>query len=177
MSLHYTEMKSPVGKLRLVASPVGLRAVLWANEKLDRVSLGERPSRDDDNPILIQTRRQLVEYFAGDRTEFTVPLDPKGTPFQMSVWKVLRSIPFGKTLSYGEQAKRLGDARKARAVGAANGKNPISIIVPCHRVIGKDGSLTGFGGGLDIKRQLLDLEKNPRSRGLGTSESLAPGAS
>ena len=103
--------------------------------------------------------RELDEYFAGQRTEFTLPLAPSGTDFQQSAWKVLCGIPFGETISYGEQARRLGNPNAVRAVGGANGRNPIGIIVPCHRVIGADGSLTGFGGGMDVKRTLLDHER------------------
>ena len=101
---------------------------------------------------------QLDEYFAGERTEFDVPLDPVGTEFQLRAWAALRRIPYGETRSYGEQARTIGAPAAVRAVGAANGRNPISIIVPCHRVVGSNGSLTGFGGGLDAKRYLLDLE-------------------
>ena len=104
--------------------------------------------------MIAEATRQLDEYFAGERTTFDVPLDPEGTDFQQAVWQVLRAIPYGETISYGEQARRLGDPRKARAVGAANGRNPISIIVPCHRVIGASGDLTGYAGGLDVKRSL-----------------------
>ena len=102
---------------------------------------------------------QLREYFAGDRREFDVPLDPVGTAFQQSAWRVLRTIPYAATMSYGEQARALGDPNKARAVGAANGRNPISIIVPCHRVVGSTGALTGFAGGLDAKQWLLQFER------------------
>jgi methylated-DNA-[protein]-cysteine S-methyltransferase len=107
-------------------------------------------------------RRQLDDYFEGRRREFDLPLDPFGTPFQQSVWQVLRTIPYGQTMSYGQQAERLGDVRKARAVGAANGKNPLSIVVPCHRVIGSNGHLTGFAAGVEVKSWLLDHERQPR---------------
>jgi methylated-DNA-[protein]-cysteine S-methyltransferase len=103
--------------------------------------------------------RQLQEYFAGNRRDFDLPLDPVGTEFQQQVWHVLRTIPYGETISYGEQARRLGDVNKSRAVGAANGRNPISIIVPCHRVVGSTGKLTGFAGGLDTKAWLLQHER------------------
>jgi methylated-DNA-[protein]-cysteine S-methyltransferase len=111
------------------------------------------------NSVIETTAQQLDEYFAGTRHEFDVPLDAEGTEFQQSVWQVLRSIPYGETMSYGEQATVLGDPNKARAVGTANGRNPISIVVPCHRVIGANGSLTGFAGGMKAKKFLLDLEK------------------
>ena len=109
--------------------------------------------------MVAQAVRQLEEYFAGERTEFDVPLDPVGTEFQQQAWQVLRTIPFGHTMSYGEQAARLGDRNKSRAVGAANGRNPISIIVPCHRVVGSTGKLTGFAGGLGTKEWLLRHER------------------
>ena len=106
-------------------------------------------SADPDHPVLVATVAQLGEYFAGERQEFDLPLDPVGTDFQQSAWSALRTIPYGTTVSYGEQAARMGDRRKARAVGAANGRNPISIVVPCHRVVGSNGALTGFAGGID----------------------------
>jgi len=111
-----------------------------------------------DNPILQLARRQLDEYFACTRTSFDLPLDAEGTAFERRVWDLLRAIPYGTTTSYGELARRLGEPKDARAVGAANGKNPIPIIVPCHRVIGANGDLTGFGGGLERKRWLLEHE-------------------
>jgi methylated-DNA-[protein]-cysteine S-methyltransferase len=104
--------------------------------------------------------RQLREYFTGRRTEFDFPMQPQGTPFQLAVWKCLTEIPYGETISYGELAKRVGNPKAARAVGAANGANPLPIVVPCHRVIGANGKLTGFGGGLPTKEKLLALEKN-----------------
>jgi methylated-DNA-[protein]-cysteine S-methyltransferase len=158
MNLAYTIIESPVGKLKLVASDQGLVAVLWEREKPFRVRLDEMVP-DEQHPILLQTERQLGEYFAGQRKDFSVPLDMRGTRFQKNVWEALLAIPFGETRSYGQLAKQLGNAGASRAVGAANGRNPISIIVPCHRVIGSTGKLTGFGGGLDVKAQLLELEK------------------
>ena len=155
--LRSTTVASPVGVLTLVASDAGLRAVIWEDDDERVVIAGTTPS--DDDPVLDAARRQLAEYFAGERTDFDLPLDPRGTPFQQRAWLALREIPYGETISYGEQAARLGDPGRARAVGAANGKNPLSIVVPCHRVIGSDGSLTGFGGGLPAKRLLLDLEQ------------------
>jgi len=158
--LSRTTMSSPVGELTLIASPRGLRAVLWPNE----LDAPERLSAADDGDpaaaaILREAITQLGEYFAGDRHQFDLPLDPVGTVFQQSAWMQLRQIPFGATISYGEQAKRLGDVRKSRAVGAANGRNPISIIVPCHRVIGANGSLTGFAAGIEAKSWLLRHEQ------------------
>ena len=150
--------KSPIGRLTLVASAQGLRAILWPNDDPRRVP-GVADAKKGSNPVIESTIRQLDEYFAGTRHEFDVPLDAVGTEFQHSVWQVLRSIPYGETMSYGEQATVLGDPNKARAVGTANGRNPISIVVPCHRVIGANGSLTGFAGGMKAKKFLLDLEK------------------
>ena len=113
---------------------------------------------------MAQAAAELGEYFAGDRQTFDVPLAPRGTEFQLAAWLALRTIPYGETVSYGEQARRLGDARKARAVGAANGRNPLPIIVPCHRVVGANGHLTGFGGGIECKAWLLDHERDVRQR-------------
>jgi O-6-methylguanine DNA methyltransferase len=157
MSLFYKKMKSPVGKLKLIASAHALVAVLWEREEPDRVKL-DAPTFAPEHPILIETERQLTEYFTGARAEFDLPIEPHGSAFQKKVWQALRNIPFGQTRSYLELAKALGSAAASRAVGLANGKNPLSIIVPCHRVIGSDGSLTGFAGGLEIKAALLALE-------------------
>lgn len=160
-TLHCCTMPSPVGELVLVATDRGLRAILWEDDG-DRVKLAGELLDDPTFPVLLAARTQLEEYFAGTRHEFELPLDPVGTAFQRSVWDVLRTIPFGRTLTYGEQARRLGDPNKARAVGAANGKNPLSIVVPCHRVVGANGSLTGFAGGLTAKAWLLDHESVDR---------------
>ena len=159
-SLSFTMMDSPLGVLRLVASNVGLRAVLWPSDDPARVPLGIVIEAADptDHPVLAAAVNQLGEYFAGDRRNFDLPLEPIGTDFQQSAWIALRAIPYGETVSYGEQAAAMGDKRKARAVGAANGRNPISIIVPCHRVVGSNGSLTGFAGGLPSKQWLLEHE-------------------
>ena len=118
-----------------------------------------RPGRPRPCAVLDQAAAQLGEYFAGERTEFDLPLEPAGTPFQRSTWLALREIPYAETINYGQLALRVGNPKASRAVGLANGRNPISIVVPCHRVIGADGSLTGYGGGLDRKRLLLDLER------------------
>lgn len=157
MTLFYKDMKSPVGKLKLVASSNALVAVLWEQGRPNRVKLDEMKF-DPRHRVLIETERQLTEYFSGTRTEFDLPLQPEGSEFQKKVWQALREIPFGKTRSYLDLAKALGSAKAVRAVGAANGKNPLSIVVPCHRVIGSDGSLTGFAGGLEAKANLLALE-------------------
>ena len=157
MSLAYKMMASPVGKLKLVASDKGLVAILWENDRPSRVRLGELVE-DGGHAVLVEVERQLGEYFAGRRREFSVALDMRGTRFQRDVWEALLAIPFGETRSYGELARQLGNPRATRAVGAANGRNPVSIIVPCHRVIGASGKLTGFAGGLDVKARLLNLE-------------------
>ncbi len=157
MSLAYKIMDSPVGKLKLVASNKGLVAILWENDKPRRVRLSE-VVKDEEHAVLLKTELQLREYFAGKRTAFSVPLDMRGTRFQSDVWEKLLAIPFGQTRTYGQLAKLLGKPLAARAVGAANGRNPISIIVPCHRVIGSTGKLTGFAGGLETKAHLLNLE-------------------
>lgn len=158
----YKIMKSPVGDLKLVASDKGLAAILWENDSPKRVRLSIA-GEDRRHAVLVETERQLAEYFSGTRKAFTVPLDFNGTDFQKSVWQALLEIPFGQTRSYGEIAKSLGNAKAMRAVGAANGKNPISIIAPCHRVIGSTGQLTGFAGGLEVKARLLELERGETS--------------
>lgn len=157
MTLFYKEVESPVGKLTLVASSKALVAVLWEKERPGRVRL-DTPTLDPLQPILCETERQLTEYFAGRRTQFELPLEPSGTEFQMKVWRALREIPFGQTRSYRDLARILGSYKSPRAVGAANSKNPLSIIVPCHRIIGSDGGLTGFAGGLETKAALLAHE-------------------
>ena len=158
MSYVSKRVHSPVGLLTLVASEHGLAAILWPDDRPGRVRL-DIADEVPDHPVLQETERQLAEYFAGRRTEFDLPLDPVGTVFQQAAWMALRTIPYGETVSYGEQARRLGHAGKARAIGAANGSNPLPVIVPCHRVIGSDGSLTGFGGGLERKAWLLHHER------------------
>jgi methylated-DNA-[protein]-cysteine S-methyltransferase len=150
-------MPSPVGQLTLVASDSGLAAVLWENDSPKRVPLAVT-GQDAKHPVLREAERQLKQYFAGKRTTFDLPLDFHGTEFQKKVWRALLKIPFGETRSYGQIARTVGKPSAVRAVGAANGKNPISIIAPCHRVIGKNGQLTGFAGGLKAKAHLLELE-------------------
>jgi len=157
MSLFYKFMNSPVGRLKLVASHKALVAILWQNERPNRVPLTEL-IEDADLPILTKAEQQLNEYFAGKRKTFKLPLDMRGTPFQKNVWEALLAIPSGETKTYGELAKQLGAPSASRAVGAAIGRNPISIVVPCHRVIGSSGKLTGFAGGLDTKARLLGHE-------------------
>ena len=153
----FTTMPSPVGELTLVATTHGLRAVLWPDDE-DRVKLPEAMHEDSTCAVLVDARRQIGEYFAGQRTTFDLPLDLRGTEFQRAAWMALADIPFGTTASYGEQAARIGRPTAVRAVGAANGRNPVSIVLPCHRVVGSNGSLTGFAGGLDSKRLLLQHE-------------------
>jgi methylated-DNA-[protein]-cysteine S-methyltransferase len=157
-TLHSTTHPAPVGVLTLVASDRGLRAVLWPKVSPQRAGISPRPRRDPDHPILRKTVEQLNEYFAGSRMSFDLPLDLDGTRFQLAAWRSLAEIPFGATTTYGRQAAALGIPTAARAMGAANGANPVCIVLPCHRVIGADGSLTGFGGGLPVKQWLLDHE-------------------
>lgn len=157
-SLVRIEHESPVGVLTLIASDEAVRAVLWPNERPGRVTIRERVEAGS-NPIVDQARRELDEYFSGERTRFEVPVDIVGTDFQRAVWTALTTITYGTTRSYGSLADAVGNPQAARAVGAATGLNPISIIVPCHRLIGTNGSMTGFAGGLDVKRWLLQHEQ------------------
>ena len=154
----WTVVESPVDALLLTTDGDALTSVWFSPHKgVERREPDDR--RDDDHPVLVAAREQLTEYFAGARKAFDLPLGPRGTAFQLSVWMRLREIPYGETRSYGQIASELGlPPGGSRAVGLANGANPLSIVVPCHRVVGADGSLTGFGGGLDRKRFLLDLE-------------------
>ncbi len=156
---HFKTMDSEVGKLTLVATDKGLAAILWENDNPRRVRLNP-VSENKNHPVLQETEKQLNEYFEGKRKVFSIKLDAKGTAFQTKVWQALRTIPFGETRSYGQIARQIGNPKAVRAVGAANGRNPISIIVPCHRVIGASGKLVGFAGGLGIKKHLLSLESD-----------------
>lgn len=160
--LHCRVIESPLGDLTLVASAAGLRAVLWPNDTEDRVRLGVPVSAIEevaDAPVLNAAADQLLEYFRGDRTSFDLQLDlDHGTGFQRLAWSSLADIPYGSTRTYAEQAAAIDRPRAVRAVGAANGRNPLSIVLPCHRIIGSDGSLTGFAAGVDAKRYLLELE-------------------
>lgn len=161
MNFHHKIINTPVGQLTLIASEKGLAAILWKNDKPKRVPL-PLGAFSEKHPVLMETEKQLMEYFSKKRTQFDLPLDFTGTDFQQKVWNALLGIPFGETRSYGDIARQLGDIKAVRAVGAANGKNPISIVAPCHRVIGASGKLTGFAGGLENKAYLLKLEqKNP----------------
>ncbi len=152
-----TRFASPIGELVITASDSGLTGV-WFPGKGQVAAARSDDGRGPASAVLARACEQLAQYFARSRTTFDILLDPPGTPFQRRVWDALRAIPYGTTLSYSELARRLGDLRATRAVGAANGKNPIPIIVPCHRVVGANGALTGFGGGLDRKRWLLEHE-------------------
>jgi methylated-DNA-[protein]-cysteine S-methyltransferase len=159
-----TRVDSPVGPLRLAATAHALIAVEFETRKHPVPSSDHW--REGTNAVLERAGAQLAEYFSGRREVFDLPLAPSGTPFQQRVWTALRTIPYGHTWSYVELAQRIGQPAASRAVGAANGRNPISIIVPCHRVIGADGSLTGFGGGVAVKQRLLELERAQQSLGL-----------
>ena len=153
----YKTIDSPVGKLTLVASGEGLAAILWENDRPGRVRL-TIDAQYDRHPVLLEAERQLGEYFGGRRKTFALKLDLAGTAFQRKVWNALLTIPFGETRSYAQIARQIGSPAAVRAVGAANGRNPVSIVAPCHRVIGSTGKLTGFAGGLDVKAHLLSLE-------------------
>jgi methylated-DNA-[protein]-cysteine S-methyltransferase len=157
-------LPSPVGELRLVATDDGLADIVFPDSRgaaISPVPVGASASIDD-HPMLALAAAQLGEYFAGRRHAFSVKLDPHGTAFQQRVWGALSTIPYGETRTYAQIARAIGKPTAMRAVGAANGRNPLPIIVPCHRVIGADGTLTGFGGGLDTKQWLLDHERRHR---------------
>ncbi len=157
--LYKTIYDSPIGKLPIFSEDDFLVALLWENENPKRIIL---PNNfiEKENQVLFETKQQLDEYFQGKRKIFSIPLKPKGTEFQKKVWDELLKIEFGKTKSYIQLAENLNNSKAVRAVGAANGKNPISILIPCHRVIGKNGNLTGFAGGISVKDFLLKLESN-----------------
>lgn len=157
MNLYYKDILSEVGKLRIVAHDLALVAILWEHEKPKRVKLDDM-IEDKNHPIIKKTEKQLREYFSQQRTSFDIPFDLSGTDFQKTVWEALKDIPYGTTLSYAQLAKKINRPKAVRALGTAIGKNPLSIVIPCHRVIGTDGSLTGFAGGLHAKAILLNLE-------------------
>ena len=165
------ETPSPVGRLTLVASARGLAAVLWENDDPRRVRLGPAPEGEAQAGI-DRAEAQLAEYFRGERRTFELDLDMQGTPFQTAVWRALLAIPFGETRSYGALAAAIGRPDASRAVGAANGRNPLSIVAPCHRVVGSTGKLMGFAGGLAAKAYLLALERGAHPQ----SELFAPAA-
>ncbi|WP_313070111.1 methylated-DNA--[protein]-cysteine S-methyltransferase [Melaminivora sp.] len=172
MPLVSTHIPTPLGDMLAVASPQGLCLLEFVGQKGVERELAQveaargGPAVQGSNAILDQVRQQLQEYFAGERQDFAVPLDLVGTPFQLKTWQALLAIPFGQTRSYAEQARHIGQPTATRAVAAANGCNKVSIVVPCHRVIGSDGSLTGFGGGLPRKQALLALEGRVRAPAL-----------
>ena len=174
-ALRSAVIESPVGTLTVVANDSAIVAILWDTESDDRHPDAHNPAgrsladatpcdQPSRHPVLAAAIVQLNEYFTGARTDFDLTLEPAGTEFQRAAWQQLQRIPYGETITYGEQAIRMGDRNKTRAVGAANGKNPIPIIVPCHRVVGADGKLTGFAGGIDNKAWLLDHELSVRAR-------------
>ena len=158
--LRRRELPTPIGVLTLIASDEGIAHILFEKEKETDASLRtDVPLADAVDEVLDEAVSQLEEYFAGSRRDFDLPLDLDGTDFQREAWLALADVPYGETTTYGEQAQRIGRPGAFRAVGAANGQNPIPIVLPCHRIIGADGSLTGFGGGLDVKQKLLDHER------------------
>ncbi len=169
MSLTSTVIPTPLGDMLAVATGQGLCLLGFVGQKGVERELAQveaargGPAREGSNPVLEQTRQQLEEYFAGERQGFSIALDLVGTPFQLKTWQALLAIPFGQTRSYAQQASHIGQPTAMRAVAGANGCNKVSIVVPCHRVIGSDGSLTGFGGGLPRKQALLELEGRVRA--------------
>jgi methylated-DNA-[protein]-cysteine S-methyltransferase len=156
MPVHYTHLPSPIGPLLLVCDSSGIRQITFPQGGRP---LSPEPDWQEDQSAFAELTTQLRAYFAGELENFDVPLAPAGTPFQKKVWDELCKIPYGETISYGALAKRIGNPNASRAVGLANGSNPIPIVIPCHRVIGSNGKLTGYGGGLPIKEKLLALEK------------------
>ncbi len=176
MTTFHTTYESPVGPLLLMSDGTSLTGLHTDSDK-HRPAVRPDWIRDDNVPPFAQAKAQLRDYFDGRRSEFDLPLAPQGTEFQKTVWRELRNIPFGETISYAELARRIGRPTASRAVGHSNARNPISIIVPCHRVIGADNSLTGYAGGLDRKRALLALEaRNAGTRGVGRGEGRVKGS-
>jgi methylated-DNA-[protein]-cysteine S-methyltransferase len=162
--LRRRELATPIGVLTLIASDRGLTRVLFENEdRADARLRTEIPVADGDDQTLAAAAGQMEEYFAGTRRRFDLPLDLGGTDFQRQAWLALADVPYGETATYGEQADRIGRPGAFRAVGAANGRNPVPVVLPCHRIIGADGSLTGFGGGLEVKQRLLDHERSQQA--------------
>ncbi len=153
------QLDSPIGRLRLVATDEGLSHLLFDQQADEDPDSDGDPAETDNHPVLAAATTQLAEYFAGRRQEFDIPLDLTGTEFQRAAWSALASVPFGETRSYRQQAEAIGRPKAVRAIGAANGKNPVPIVLPCHRIVGSDGSLTGYGGGLPIKEFLLNHEQ------------------
>ncbi len=153
------QLDSPIGRLRLVATDQGLSHLLFDQQVGEDMDSDGDPAEADDHPVLAAATTQLAEYFAGRRQEFDIPLDLTGTEFQRAAWSALANVPFGETRSYRQQAEAIGRPKAVRAIGAANGQNPVPIVLPCHRIVGSDGSLTGYGGGLPIKEYLLNHEQ------------------
>ncbi|MFA0922148.1 methylated-DNA--[protein]-cysteine S-methyltransferase [Xanthomonas fragariae] len=156
-TLHYDTFPSPIGALSVAADNTGVHYILFAQNRYDAVARA-RWVHDPDAPLVCEAREQLLDYLHGGRRRFDLPLAPTGTPFQLEVWHMLAQIRFGQTWSYAQLAQAVGRPAASRAVGAANGRNPLPIVLPCHRVIGTNGALTGFGGGLPTKQALLQLE-------------------
>lgn len=153
--MHSTVLSTPLGPVRITSNGTAITSVLFLDEEAE-------PTQTPNDPLLLECARQLEAYFSGSLTQFNLPLSPAGTAFQQRVWEMLQQVPFGRTASYGTLAHRLGDPNLTRAVGAANGCNPIAIIIPCHRIIGADGSLTGYAGGLWRKQWLLRHESGQK---------------
>lgn len=174
MALVFKKMSSPVGLLKLVASDLGIAGILWENDRDQRTPHLSPATEDQEHPLLLAAQLQLEEYFAGERITFNLPLDFQGNTFQKQVWAELLEIPYGETRTYGQLARQLSNPGAARAVGAANGRNPISIVAPCHRVIGANGKLTGFAGGLDTKAFLLNLESRFSKNVVAGDQTLLP---
>ena len=162
-TMRLQHLDTPIGHLTLIASEQGLAHLLFDGQEPVDVGLTDDLREVDDDPILETTAVQLGEYFAGERTRFDLPLDLRGTEFQRDAWMALADVPYGETRTYGEQAKAIGRPGASRAVGAANAKNPVPVVLPCHRIVGADGSLTGFGGGLDLKQRLLAHEQSQQA--------------
>lgn len=158
--MNYAYLETPIGTLLIAGETDSVRRIVFPRER--RAAKPEQEWQESHSGPVAEAVRQLREYFAGKRNEFDLPLAPEGTAFQRSVWRQLQEIPYGETISYGELARRVGNPKASRAVGSANGKNPIAIVIPCHRVIAGDGTLGGFGGGLPTKQALLALEARAR---------------
>jgi methylated-DNA-[protein]-cysteine S-methyltransferase len=157
--IHYCHFESPIGKIMVAGEKAGLKRIGFPAEKGKR---DPDPAWEEGKEDLKEAVQQLEAYFSGKLKAFRLKLAPEGTPFQLSVWQALQDIPYGQTVSYGELARRIGKPKASRAVGAACARNPLPIVIPCHRVIGSTGGLTGFGGGLDVKKALLELERGNR---------------
>lgn len=164
MTFYSGDVRSPIGLITVVATEKGVHNVMFDCTEMPRTLEGHTVTRKPVHPVVSRALSQLREYFAGTRTSFDLPLDLEGTPFQVSAWKALATVPFGRTASYAQQASQIGRPTATRAVGAANGRNPVAIVLPCHRIVGANGSLTGFAGGLDTKRWLLDHEADVLAR-------------